>query len=700
MSSPRRLVARIANAGLVLFGLALTVVVGTGGTRLELPGLSIGLHRAWTPLQFMALFAALRVLTSKRSSGLEGRLVTLFARHGLPPRDHVPGALASARIGGLLGGGLGLAIGAADAARVLMGARHPLAGIPELVGVSAAGLGLGAAAGLLAGATCALLLAGVAGALQRPLGRYEFGRWTLATLLFFAPLVLRYAPPAGRDDHTPATLLTVLLVFVGALLLLFVGLPATVLRARRGRWGLALGIGGVLVLAAALAVIAVAGIPGQGGASERPPYPNLLVVSISGLRIDVIGAYDQPNSATPNLDALAARGGLFESAVTPSSAVPAAAASMLLGLYPAGHGLEAADETLRYFGEGLPGTLDAHGYRTAAFVACRCLDGRETGLAGLFQHYSGPTALVDWVRRLALSRVLPIGQGDPPDLVGHAAAPVGRFLDWHRALAGGPWFAWVELAGPLRPRPTRAGPPVPEGWPRAAAELDGVLPLPPTWAGDRWRGRPLRDWVRGYVAAVRTADDQLGQLLVHLRTQAELRRTIVMVVAERGVELGEGGLWFEGGDTLDEAVVHVPWIVFGPAVAAGTTVPGPCSLVDLMPTALGLVGIGGGRQTEGEDLSRYLLPGGEGERDSHAGPVFTETAASERGRERERAVRLGAWKLLRTHGGRERLFVVEGLREDEVLEPRGRQESLRQQLSDMLTRRRAREARAPVAQRR
>ncbi len=41
MISPRRAAARFANFGLVVFGLALVVVLGTGGTRLDLKFVSI-----------------------------------------------------------------------------------------------------------------------------------------------------------------------------------------------------------------------------------------------------------------------------------------------------------------------------------------------------------------------------------------------------------------------------------------------------------------------------------------------------------------------------------------------------------------------------------------------------------------------------------------------------------------------------------
>ena len=73
--SGRPILARVANGGLVLFGLAIVIILGTGGTRIRLGGASLDMNHLANPLQGFALAAALRLLAASRRSGLEARVV-------------------------------------------------------------------------------------------------------------------------------------------------------------------------------------------------------------------------------------------------------------------------------------------------------------------------------------------------------------------------------------------------------------------------------------------------------------------------------------------------------------------------------------------------------------------------------------------------------------------------------------------------
>ncbi len=690
ISSPRRLLARLANAGIVLFGLALLIVLGTGGTRIDLGFTEIGLRGLWRPLQGFALFAALRLLASRRTSGIEGAIVSFFARQGMVPR-HLPAtALRALRTGGILGAGLGVAIGLADASRVAVSAGRPGLSPPELAAIGFVGTLTGALCGLVFGAVCALLVHAVARGVGQQPGRYELGRWILALLLALDPALVRFATPAGLGAGRSTVLITSALAFCAGVFLVGLVLPTVILRALDGSWGLAIGGGGLLALLLGLGAIGWLGThAGRGGGGDSS-YPNVLLVTVSGLRADALGSYGAIGELTPQIDQLANRGARLADAVTPSTGLAPAAASLLTGQYPWAHRLRATDGRLALTGAGLPALLTSYGYSTAAFVSTRRLDGRATRFAEMFSLYDDPTRIADWVARLALARMTGIARENPPDAIRPGQETAGAFRDWLAGSPSAPWFAWVEIAELLHPHPVEDGAAEIVRTPWAAlARRDAPPARVPVHAEGRQRAASERAWVAGYARAVQTADAVVGDLLANLAARGELARTVVIVTAERGSLLGEEGLLFDPAGSLARGAIHVPLIIAGPAVAPAVEVRGPASLVDLLPTLAGLIRVGPTRPVEGEDLSRYLLAGEQAERALHAGPVFAETPAAE-GRARSWVVRLGPWKLLERPDGSQQLFVVSAAGELPLREIRGRNERLRQELADLLARQRAR----------
>ena len=78
-------------------------------------------------------------------------------------------------------------------------------------------------------------------------------------------------------------------------------------------------------------------LPGCPAPPSAPP--NLLLITIDTLRADHLGAYGDGAAATPNLDALAARGARFQNAFTAVPLTLPSHASILTGLVPPVHGI-------------------------------------------------------------------------------------------------------------------------------------------------------------------------------------------------------------------------------------------------------------------------------------------------------------------------------------------------------------------------
>ena len=97
--------------------------------------------------------------------------------------------------------------------------------------------------------------------------------------------------------------------------------------------------------------------------------PNILLVSIDSLRADHLGSYGYRRNTSPNIDALAAEGVRFSTAIAPAPWTLPSHLTMLTGRHPAAHGVISEHQKLA---EGIPTlaeVLHREGYATAAFVA-------------------------------------------------------------------------------------------------------------------------------------------------------------------------------------------------------------------------------------------------------------------------------------------------------------------------------------------
>ncbi len=96
---------------------------------------------------------------------------------------------------------------------------------------------------------------------------------------------------------------------------------------------------------------------------------NVLLVTLCTVRADHLGAYGYERDTSPNLDALARQGVLFEKVLTPSPWTRPSIASSITGLYPRSLAIEEPDRVgndrvVDDSFETLAETLSAAGYRT------------------------------------------------------------------------------------------------------------------------------------------------------------------------------------------------------------------------------------------------------------------------------------------------------------------------------------------------
>jgi arylsulfatase A-like enzyme len=117
-------------------------------------------------------------------------------------------------------------------------------------------------------------------------------------------------------------------------------------------------------------------LPGTACRTPLARKPDIVLVLVDTLRRDHLGIYGYGRDNSPNLDALAATGRIFDNHVATASPTVPSTLSMLLGLYPVEHGFPHRSigqfaaarphypDELHFLAEEL---RDA-GFRTAAFV--------------------------------------------------------------------------------------------------------------------------------------------------------------------------------------------------------------------------------------------------------------------------------------------------------------------------------------------
>jgi len=316
--------------------------------------------------------------------------------------------------------------------------------------------------------------------------------------------------------------------------------------------------------------------------------PNVVLIVMDTLRADAVSCYGAPSGTTPNADALAARGVLFEEAYASASWTWPSTASILTGKEPDEHNVVSPEACyLSTEHETLAELLFARDYLTAAF-SCNPLIQADKRFDQGFETFDD-------------SGEFRFGDEVVPDV-----------LDWLDAHAGTRFFLYLHLVDPHLPYSLL--PELADDADDTSETLKTAEKLIFAGEGRREDGSVDLDLVvspadrdamrRRYRAAVRTGDLWLGEILDRLRELGLERETVVAFTSDHGEELWEHGLGTHGSQLYEE-VVRVPLILAGPGIPRGERVPVPVSNRHLAPT---LARVCGARFSELADPRDLLDP--------------------------------------------------------------------------------------------
>ena len=273
---------------------------------------------------------------------------------------------------------------------------------------------------------------------------------------------------------------------------------------------------------------------------------NVVVVTIDTMRPDHVHCYGYPNIETPVLDALAARGVLFENAVTPTPLTPPSHASIFTGLYPTAHHVRnTGGFVLQSSSRPLAKILQEQGWDTAAFIG-------SAVLKKVFGFNLGFNVYDDQMPRP--------GKGEEfrEDPERRASEVVDRAIAWLNTQSGKPFFIWVHLYDPHLPY------------------------RPPGEFAVKYKDHP-------YDGEIAYADQQLGRLFETVNQKSAPQNTITAVLSDHGESLGEHGE-YSHGIFLYDATLRIAFLMSGPGIPPGTRVAQQARSIDFLPTLLDLMG--------------------------------------------------------------------------------------------------------------
>ena len=331
-----------------------------------------------------------------------------------------------------------------------------------------------------------------------------------------------------------------------------------------------------LILAAALVLIAAA----LYVIVLRPPKVritreaklNVLLITLDTTRADRLGCYGYAKAKTPNLDAIARNGILFENAYSQVPLTLPSHASIMTGLYPVAHGVHNNGAyALTPEKTTLAELLKAEGYKTAAFVSSFSVDSRF-GLDQGFDLYDDN-----------------FQEGTPYKAINSerkAEQVYQVFSPWFDKLKDEPFFCWLHFFDPHLPY------------------------SPPSPYAEQFTDRP-------YDGEVAYMDFLIGRVMKKIKDRNLLGRTLVVVAGDHGEAFGEKG---ESGHGvfLYDMTLRVPLLLYAEGhLPSQEKVAARVRLIDVMPTVLDLLKKSVPNGVEGTSLVPYILKKNKKDLDSY-----------------------------------------------------------------------------------
>jgi len=427
-----------------------------------------------------------------------------------------------------------------------------------------------------------------------------------------------------------------------------------------------------------LALVCVAMAVIQGRAAPKPKSaladkPNVLLIAVDDLN-DWIGCMTgHPDTKTPNIDALAARGVLFTNAHCQAPICNPSRTSIMFGMRPSTSGfydnkVNGARTTIFTSKHvGMPRHFAANGYKTLTtgkIYHGSALPANDFEVVG---PRPGQRNRLDKVvqkdRPDYLHRLWDFGPQDYAEELFNDYADATWAITKLREKHDRPFFMAIGFYRPhvpfYSPKRVHDDPDLLDGFTLPAVKEDDWSDLSQA-ARDLTMTRthlPRHSWmqenqnakwkeaVHSYLACVRWTDEQLGRVLKALHAGGHADNTVIVFYSDHGFHLGEKLRWSKV--SLWERSTRVPLIVSAPGTLKGRRCARPVELLSIYPTLIDLCGLSDApNKLDGVSL-KPLLDNPQADWDHVAVTTLMQN---------NHAVRTQRWRYIRYADGSEELY--------------------------------------------
>ncbi len=303
-------------------------------------------------------------------------------------------------------------------------------------------------------------------------------------------------------------------------------------------------------------------------------HTNVLIITLDAVRADHLGFMGNKTVKTPCLDRIAREGVVFKNHFAQSHITIPSHVSLLASKFP--RSIKTMDNYKYNFPvlETIPERLGKEGYRCSAVVSAALLN--PEWCRGIERGFD------DYFPVLGMERA--------------GSQCVNILSDWISEDPEKPFFSWIHVFDahfPYQaPKPFHKmyAPDSGEGKDSKTVDSVDMHALTKNWLtrkGITDVGLPISE----YKAEITYLDYELDRLFRHMDALGLLDNTLIMITADHGEYLGERGNYFCHVGVFDETM-RIPLIMRLPkTLPAGHVVEGMSMNIDLVPTALEILGL-------------------------------------------------------------------------------------------------------------